>query len=133
MGNYTIVLKFENPRRGRQARNFSENDPKILDLKSSSEQIIFRKLSLVAPEEFNSYIVSKFNKKKEYRTCVLCKFRKLCNPYNFPLNLIFPQALLDRYWPIRYYNKSSKGKPRRNKLFAIFLAVSVMACSYHNS
>ena len=50
MGNYTIFLKFENPRRGRQARNFSENDPKILDVKSSSEQIIFRKLSLGAPE-----------------------------------------------------------------------------------
>ena len=49
MGNYTIFFKFENPRRGRQARNFSENDPKILDLKSSSEQIIFRKLSLGAP------------------------------------------------------------------------------------
>ena len=30
---------FENPRRGRQARNFSTNVPKILDLKSSSEQI----------------------------------------------------------------------------------------------
>ena len=40
---------FENPRRGRQVRNFKENDPKILDLKSSSEQIIFRKLSLGAP------------------------------------------------------------------------------------
>ena len=50
MGNYTIFLKFENPRRGRQARNLSENDPKILDLKSSSEQIIFRKLSLGAPD-----------------------------------------------------------------------------------
>ena len=49
MGNYTIFLKFENPRRGRQARNLSENDPKILDLKSSSEQIICRKLSLGAP------------------------------------------------------------------------------------
>ena len=49
MGNYTIFLKLENPRRGRQARNLSENDPKILDLKSSSEQIIFRKLSLGAP------------------------------------------------------------------------------------
>ena len=48
MGNYTIFLMFENPRRGRQARNFSENDPKILVLKSSSEQIIFRKLSLGA-------------------------------------------------------------------------------------
>ena len=49
MGNYTTFLMFENPRRGRQARNFTENDPKILDLKSSSEQIIFRKLSLGAP------------------------------------------------------------------------------------
>ena len=42
---------FENPRRGRQARNFTENDPKILDLKSSSEQIIFQKLSLGAPDK----------------------------------------------------------------------------------
>ena len=32
---------FENPRRGRQARNFTTNVPKILDLKSSSEQIFF--------------------------------------------------------------------------------------------
>ena len=53
MGNYTMFLKFENPRRGRQARNFSQNDPKILDLKSSSEQIIFRKLSLGAPEDLS--------------------------------------------------------------------------------
>ena len=30
---------FDNPRRGRQARNFTTNVPKILDLKSSSEQI----------------------------------------------------------------------------------------------
>ena len=52
MANYTIFLKFENSRRGRHARNFSENDPKILDLKSSSEQIIFRKLSLSAPVKY---------------------------------------------------------------------------------
>ena len=49
MGNYTTFFMFENPRRGRQARNFTENDPKTLNLKSSSEQIIFRKLSLGAP------------------------------------------------------------------------------------
>ena len=30
---------FENPRRGRQTKNFTTNVPKILDLKSSSEQI----------------------------------------------------------------------------------------------
>ena len=40
----------ENPRRGRKARNFTTNVPKILDLKSSSEQIFSRKLSLGAPD-----------------------------------------------------------------------------------
>ena len=40
---------FENPRRGRQARKFTTNAPKILDLKSSSEQIFSRKLPLGAP------------------------------------------------------------------------------------
>ena len=40
---------FENPRRVRQARNFTTNAPKILDLKSSSEQIFSRKLPLGAP------------------------------------------------------------------------------------
>ena len=40
---------FENRRRGRQARNFTTNAPKILDLKSSSEQIFSRKLPLGAP------------------------------------------------------------------------------------
>ena len=39
MGNYTILGLFENPRRGRQVRNLTTNVPKILDLKSSSEQI----------------------------------------------------------------------------------------------
>ena len=41
---------FENPRRGRQARNFTANVPKILVLKSSSEQIFSRKLPLGAPD-----------------------------------------------------------------------------------
>ena len=40
---------FENPRRGRHSRNFTTNAPKILDLKSSSEQILSRKLPLGAP------------------------------------------------------------------------------------
>ena len=50
MGNYTILYMFENPRRGRQARNFTTNSPKILDLKSSFEQIFSRKLPLGAPD-----------------------------------------------------------------------------------
>ena len=42
---------FENTRRGRQARNFTANVPKILDLKSSSEQIFlenWRWVSLIS-------------------------------------------------------------------------------------
>ena len=49
---------FENPRRGRQARNFTTNVSKILDLKSSSEQIFFRKLSLGAPVIFLLFCLS---------------------------------------------------------------------------
>ena len=40
-GQLYYFLDVENPRRGRQARNFTTNVPKILDLKSSSEQIFF--------------------------------------------------------------------------------------------
>ena len=45
---------FENPRRGRQARNFTTNVPKILVRKSSSEQIFSRKLPLGAPDKYSS-------------------------------------------------------------------------------
>ena len=50
----------ENPKRGRQARNFTTNGPKILDLKSSSEQIFSRKLPLGAPGEitYNNFEIS---------------------------------------------------------------------------
>ena len=57
MGNFTILQMFENPRRGRQARNFTTNVPKILVLKSSSEQIFFRKLSLGAPDSLRLYVL----------------------------------------------------------------------------
>ena len=50
MSKYTIFYMFEKPRRGMQARIFTTNVPKILDLKSSSEQIFFWKLSLGAPD-----------------------------------------------------------------------------------
>ena len=49
MGNYTIFQMFENPRRGRKARNFTTTVPKILDLKSSSAQIFSEKLTSGAP------------------------------------------------------------------------------------
>ena len=53
---------FENPRRGRQARNFTTNAPKILDLKSSSEQIFSLKLPLGAPDSSGAEFVSTISK-----------------------------------------------------------------------
>ena len=46
---------FENPRRDRQARNFTTNAPKILDLKSSSEQIFPENCRWV-PLKFVSFV-----------------------------------------------------------------------------
>ena len=43
---------------GRQARNFTIDVSKILDLKSSSEQIFFRKLLLGAPDKYR-FLVAK--------------------------------------------------------------------------
>ena len=48
---------FENPRRGRHARNFTTNVPKILYLRSSFEQIFSRKLSLPgAPVSWHDFL-----------------------------------------------------------------------------
>ena len=54
---------FENPRRGRQARNFGKNVPKILDLKSSSEQIFSENCRWVPLKFTGSW----------YSTCRSCK------------------------------------------------------------
>ena len=54
------------------ARNFTTNVPKILDRKSSSEQIFFRKLSLGAPvrvmdtKTADNVIVNKWNNTQQY-------------------------------------------------------------------
>ena len=44
---------FENPRRGKQARNFTKTVPKILNLKSSSEQIFSEKWRWVPLMEYS--------------------------------------------------------------------------------
>ena len=66
---------FENPRRGSQARNFTTNVPKILVLKSSSEQRFSRKLPLGAPEQssrLNNKLAFSGNKKSifPYFSCL---------------------------------------------------------------
>ena len=56
---------FENPRRGRQARNFKTNVPKILGLKSSSEQI-FSENSRWVPVTFCGKRESGFSTLSQY-------------------------------------------------------------------
>ena len=60
---------FENPRRGRQARNFTTNVPKILDLKSSSKQIFSKNwrwvpLSHFMVRLFNIFLFCCWGKKR---------------------------------------------------------------------
>ena len=61
MGNCTTFKMFENPRKGRQPRNFIQNVPKILVLKSSSEQI-FSENWLGCPW----FIIQKWQAKHKY-------------------------------------------------------------------
>ena len=79
---------FENPRRGRQARNLTTNIPKILDLKSSSEQIFSKNwrwvpLSwvllfplLITGKKFYIFI-SKYGYKMERKVLGTCKVLRL--------------------------------------------------------
>ena len=71
---------FENPRRGRQARNFTTNVPKILGLKSSSEQIFSENCRWV-PLIFRLYIGMR----------IYMNLKVYILP---PLNIIFCQAML---------------------------------------
>ena len=72
---------FENPRRGRQAGNFRTNVRKILDLKSSFEQIFSRKLTLGAPVAVT------------LRFCVCAKFNPL-KIEAFPVSCFWFLAIL---------------------------------------
>ena len=55
MGNYTMFGRFENFRRGMQARNLTKIVPKILDLKSSCEQIFSKNCCWVDLKIFFSF------------------------------------------------------------------------------
>ena len=78
---------FENPRRGRQARNFTTNVPKILDLKSSSEQIFSQKLSLGAPDSGVLGILVSFEYVLHCHLHVL--FGVDCQPESLDIWLVF--------------------------------------------
>ena len=84
MGNYTILWMFENPRSGRQARNFTTNAPKILDLKSSSEQIFSRKLPLGAPALWYAMVFSAVaNSLSIFQLCIISIKYLICISINF--------------------------------------------------
>ena len=86
---------FENPRRGRQARNFATNVPKILDLKSSSEQICFRKLSLGARDNCLRFLLGRLKYPGEIGNNSYAKFWAVnkvhygvCENSELPITLI---------------------------------------------
>ena len=58
---------FENPRRGRQTRNFTTDVPKILVLKSSSEQI-FSKILRWVPVGLFFFLPEKTRKTADVRS-----------------------------------------------------------------
>ena len=74
MGNYTILGGSENPRRGGQARNLTTNVPKILDLKSSSEQIFYENCRWVP-----------LNREVKHHVCVNWQTRIFTTWPNFPV------------------------------------------------
>ena len=73
MGNYTIFQVFQNPRRGRQARNFTTTVPKILDLKSSSEQIFSENCRWVPL----AFLHSNVSRRSRAQTVKISQVRKL--------------------------------------------------------
>ena len=60
----------ENPRRGREARNFTTNVPKILDLKSSSEQIFSENCRWV-PLKCEQIWIDGIGQLKNFKPCLL--------------------------------------------------------------
>ena len=78
---------FENPRRGRQVRSFTTNVPKILDLKSSSEQIFsenWRWVPLILPfqdEGCPSYFLSQLGSEKTVLTAMIRTRRTALAPH----------------------------------------------------
>ena len=70
---------FENPRRGRQARNFTTNVLKILDLKSSSEQIFSKNCRWVPLlsqfQTISSHWFANIHQRWFHSTSLLCLYR----------------------------------------------------------
>ena len=82
---------FENPKRGKQARNFTTNVPNILDLKSSSKQIFSKNWCWVPLSDFmvrlfNPFLFCCWGKK---RSRLLCTLRYLTEELQLSTLFIF--------------------------------------------
>ena len=103
---------FENPRRGRQARNFTTNVPKILDLKSSSEQIFSENWRWVPLPKFPSLFQAFrswgqrkemwVEKKQQQQRGGEVGVRALLRPLSLSLfsSLFFSRSLPSRHTPL---------------------------------
>ena len=120
MGNYTILF----PRSGRQARNFKINAPKILDLKSSSEQIFSRKLPLGAPEL--SCLISELRILKNHKSTNIQRIDLCLVSFESFGSLLFRKKKKDLWCPDEvfriiclelYGNYSNDGSSLRSKRF----------------
>ena len=89
MGNYTIFQMFENPRRGRQARNFTTNVPKIVDRKSSFEQI-FSENCRWAPLKCLTIVVKRCHNNSVTHEAPVSRSRCFLNPRHLnPFSTVF--------------------------------------------
>ena len=100
---------FENPKRGRQARHFTTNVPKILVLKWSSEPI-FPKNSRWVPlkalwRKWHFPLMSIHLKCKDWR-----RYKRKQRLKNCPNGQVM--AILGRSHKTRTFRKSAKGRPR---------------------
>ena len=90
------------PRRSRQARNFTTNFPKILDLKSSSEQIFSENwrwvpLNFSGPESCLMFAVFAF-KIKVSKTLKMIQWNYQLTKQDWPVDGLGTVLLFNRFW-----------------------------------
>ena len=109
MGNHTTLQMFENPRRGRQARNFTTNVPKILVLKWSSEPVFPENCRSVPLKglwrNWHYPLISMHLKCKDWR-----KYKRKQRLKKCPNGQVM--AIFGRSPKTRIFKKSAKGTPR---------------------
>ena len=111
---------FENPRRGRQARNFTTNVPKILDLKSFSEQIFSENWRWVPLKLVLTMLTISFVSE--------CRLWKACLTtvwHSFQANRCSKKSSAKLFWV--YWSKSRTGCCRSTTTFGEILIYHLFA------